>query len=253
MPFYYKLLVAYDGTRYAGWQVQPHAVAVANILESTFLHVFSKPVKIIGASRTDAGVHALGQVALVITDLHLDPATMMRAWNNALPGDIVIRSLCSSDETFHPQRAVKQKIYWYHIFNQRPLPFLARYGYALQRPCDDKKLYEALQIFVGEHDFRSFCTGDEQITTTRRIDAITIHFFKRFNACRIEVQGPGFLRYMIRRIVGASVEVASRRSLSIDYVRTILEAKNPEHSLPNAPAQGLMLAKIIYNNCKSEM
>lgn len=242
----YRLIIAYDGTDYSGWQVQPDQSAVANILQNTFTHVFNTPIKIIGASRTDAGVHAVGQVAVVITDLAIDAEKMLKVWNDHLPADIMIRSLIPVDASFHPQRNVKQKTYWYHIFPNRPLPFIQRYGYHFKYPFDHVKLYKALQVFVGTHDFRSFCTGYEQESTIRTIDSIKVHHIKRFNVWRIEVKGPGFLRYMIRRIVGAALEVASRDYLSIDDLRAVLLEKNPAQTLPNAPAQGLMLYKIIY-------
>lgn len=243
----YRLIIAYDGTDYAGWQSQLHTVAVTNILEKKFLHVFKKNIKIIGASRTDAGVHALHQVARIKTDFFVDPELLKNAWNNKLPSDIFIRFLELTDDNFHPQRNVAQKTYWYHVFPQRPLPFFARYGYNINNaPLDKDKLDEALQIFVGKHDFRSFCTGDEQLTTVRTIDSIKLHFFKRYNVYRIEVQGAGFLRYMIRRIVGASLYGACHKKISLESIQTILHNKNPEHSLPNAPPQGLMLGHILY-------
>lgn len=247
MSYYYRLVISYDGTAYAGWQSQRDALAVANILEKRFLHVFKKNVRLVGASRTDAGVHALYQVARIKTDLFIDPAIMMRAWNNKLPSDIIIRAIDQVDESFHPQRNVLGKTYWYHFFPERPLPFLARYGYSINKaPLEQEKLEHVLKIFVGKHDFRSFCTGNDHLSTTRSIDEITLHFFKRFNMYRIEVQGAGFLRYMIRRIVGASVYAACHKGISCEFIQTILEAKNPHHTLPNAPAHGLVLAHINY-------
>lgn len=243
---YYKIILAYDGTDFVGWQVQPNGCAVANVLHDVFVEVFKVHVSIIGASRTDTGVHALGQVVLVKTVLHLDPETLRNAWNNRLPSSLVIRSIEIVDETFHPQRNVDYKIYWYHFFIERPLPFAARYGYWVRYPTDFEKLRECLKIFVGTHDFRSFCTGDEQESTIKTIDAINLEYLPEYNAYRISVRGHSFLRYMIRRIVGATCEVASRPHLSLAYLHQLLQAKNPEHTLPNAPAQGLILAKIIY-------
>src|SRR5438128_2334288 len=145
----YKMVVAYDGTAYAGWQIQPDAVAIANVLQTTFFHVFHKSIKIIGASRTDAGVHALGQVASFVTDLSLDAKSMKKAWNNSLPGDILIRSLEKAADTFHPQCMVRQKIYWYHFFVERPLPFVQRYGHYVYKKVDITALQKSLALFVG--------------------------------------------------------------------------------------------------------
>ena len=108
------------------------------------------------------------------------------------------------------------------------------------------KLEQALQVFVGTHDFRSFATGDEKESTVRTIDAISLHYCKRLGAYRIMVTGKGFLKYMVRRIVGACLEVASHDILSIDDLEAVLAAKNPEHHLPKAPAQGLLLRRVCY-------
>ena len=207
MPVY-KLIVAYDGTAYHGWQLQPDLPTITGLLQSRFHSVFKIPIKITGASRTDAGVHALGQVAAFSLDIEIDPGKLLFAWNNALPHDIVIRSLEVAPDDYHPQRKVIQKTYYYHFFDKRPLPFLARYGYDAGS-IDHDKLHEGLQTFIGTHDFRSFCTGHEQESTIRTIDSIEIKHFSRYGVYRVVVKGPGFLRYQIRRIVGACLDVAA--------------------------------------------
>jgi tRNA pseudouridine38-40 synthase len=244
----YTLVVAYDGTDYFGWQLQKDKPSIAQALQTAFEQTFKKNITLIGASRTDAGVHAVGQVAAFSTELDIAAQTMHWAWNNALPADIMIRSLTNVDATFHPQKNVKQKTYYYHVFLQRPLPFVQRYGWFYKYPIDQQKLKELTKIFVGKHDFRSFCTGDEMgEDTIRTIDEIIIEEFKRFNMLRVTVKGERFMRHMIRRLVGALLEGASRNYLSERDLCDILAAKNPEHELPNAPAKGLMLYKIIYH------
>jgi tRNA pseudouridine38-40 synthase len=242
----YKAIIAYDGTEYNGWQAQPNQLSVANVLQNTFYSVFNKSIKIIGASRTDAGVHALGQVATFVTELELDTRTLVHAWSNRLSSNIVIRSLDEDFRYFHPQKNVVQKTYWYHFFLHRPLPFAERYGYFFRHPVNLEKLVKGLETFVGTHDFRSFCTGDEHHSTIRTIDSIAVHHLKRWGAYRIEVKGPGFLHFMIRRIVGACLEVSSRNFLSTDYLQEVLDQKSPQQTLPNAPAKGLLLYKIQY-------
>ncbi|OQA35946.1 MAG: tRNA pseudouridine synthase A [Candidatus Dependentiae bacterium ADurb.Bin331] len=244
----YKIIVAYDGTAYSGWQQQSESVAVSNRLEKTFAQVFGQSINLLAASRTDAGVHALGQVALFSTDLTIDKQSLLKAWNNRLPSDIYIRSIEHVNDSFHPHYAVDEKIYWYHVFSSRPLPFAARYGYHMRYQYCTEKLFNALQVFVGTHDFRSFCTGTDYHSTVRSIDQINVTYLHRWNAHRIEVRGPKFLRYMIRRIVGAALEIASRPELSIDYLNNIFIANDPNHTLPCAPAHGLMLAKIKYRS-----
>jgi tRNA pseudouridine38-40 synthase len=243
---HYKITVAYDGTDYFGWQVQKEKLSVAQKLQDVFEAVFDKKILILGASRTDAGVHAMGQVASFGVDLDIASNKMMRAWNNVLPPEIVIRSLKEVPEQFNPFINVVSKTYWYHFFLEHPLPFAARYGWHYRYPVNIEKLQQCLDVFVGTHDFRSFCSGDDLPNTVRRIDKVDVKFVPEYNAYRIEIIGPKFLRYMIRRIVGACIEVASRNHLAIEDIKRVLDAKNPEHTLPTAPAKGLMLYKIIY-------
>ncbi len=242
----YKIIIAYDGTDYYGWQVQVGHQTVTGVLQDTFKQVFAKEIQIAGASRTDAGVHALGQTAVFTTDLALDPEHLRFAWQNILPESILIRTITEVPLAWNPRHNVSQKIYQYHFFQERPLPFVARYGWHYRYPVDLEKLKQAFAIFIGTHDFRSFCTGDEYENTVRTIDAISVEYLARFKTYRIMVKGPGFLRYMIRRIVGACLEVASRDTLTIDDLKKALDEKNPSQLLPTAPAKGLLLYKIVY-------
>ena len=250
----YKIIVAYDGSDYFGWQVQTEHITVAGVLQDTFKSVFGKEILIKAASRTDAGVHALGQTATFMADLIIDPVALRHAWQNILPESILIRGLEEISLDWNPRHNVKQKTYFYHFFQERPLPFFGRYGWYYRYPVNQEKLKEALNVFVGTHDFRSFCTGDEYENTVRTIDAVDVEYLHRFRAYRISVKGPGFLRYMIRRIVGACLEVASRDTLQINDLKIALEKKNPLQLLPTAPAKGLMLYKIVYsaNNGESD-
>ncbi len=242
----YKLTIAYDGTDFSGWQVQPHAPSVAQTMQDVYARIFNEKITLVGASRTDAGVHALGQIAVCTSDLAIDNTTLMQAWNDALPPTIVIQSLEQVADDFHPIYGVKEKIYWYHFFLERPLPFVERYGWFYRYPVDMDRLRQALAVFVGMHDFRSFCTGtDMGSNTTRTIDSIEVSK-EQFGAWRITVKGPGFLRHMIRRIVGACLASASRDDLSADDLQAILEEKDPNQALINAPAKGLCLYSIRY-------
>lgn len=242
----YKIIVAYDGTDYCGWQKQKCVPSIAQRLEDSFALVFDKKISITGVSRTDAGVHAMGQVASFYVDFAIDSIKMFQAWNNLLPSDIVIRKLDEIGDDFNIHKNVVAKTYYYHFFTTRPLPFVQRYGWYYRYPIDPYKLQKALHIFVGTHDFRSFCTGDEYENTVRKIQTISLEYLKRYNIYRIVITGPRFLRYMIRRIVGASIEVASRELLSVSYLKEVLEEKNPEQTLPNAPAKGLLLYRVKY-------
>lgn len=245
-----KIVVAYDGTDYFGWQVQEGQKTVAGTLQDTFSYVFGSQIHLTAASRTDAGVHALGQVAVFNTDLSIEPEKLRHAWQNVLPESILIRSIEIVDDTFNPRHQVRQKTYYYHFFQERPLPMVARYGFYYRFPVDIKKLQDCLHVFVGTHDFRSFCTGDDYENTVRTIDSISVEYLQRFKAYRIIIKGPGFLRYMIRRIVGACLEVASRDTLTVADLQKALEQKNPLQLLPTAPAQGLWLYKLYITRKK---
>jgi tRNA pseudouridine38-40 synthase len=244
----YKMVVAYDGTVYHGWQRQPDAKAVVNVLEDTFKAIFQQSVSITGASRTDAGVHALGQVARFATDIKIAPDRLKYAWNNALPKDILIRDLQFASDDFNPRHGVVCKTYHYTFFVERPFPFVQQYGWYISRPVDLNLLQEALLVFVGTHDFRSFCTGYDMQSTIRTINSIYVEYDTYKQGYRIVVKGPGFLRYMIRRIVGACLAVASKDQFTCKDLVDALQQKNPQQILPNSPAKGLLLYNIEYED-----
>ena len=244
---YYKCTIAYDGTDYCGWQLQPDQPTVVQTLQKTFHKVFAREVTVVGASRTDAGVHAVGQVAVCRTELDIDARHIMWAWNNRLPYNIMICSCERVDQAFHPQRNVLQKTYRYYFSCERPLPITSRYRWHVRKEINIKKLEECLNVFVGTHDFRSFCTGDDMGSDTiRTIDDIVLSYNEKERAFCIEVQGASFLRYMIRRIVGASITVAAKSHLQVNYLKDVLLECNPLQTLPTAPAQGLVLQLIVY-------
>lgn len=242
----YKIVVAYDGTNYHGWQFQPNATTISQALTDAFASVFFQKISILGASRTDAGVHAFGQVAIVRSPIFIDCVTLLRAWSKALPSDIVIKDIKHLDKLVHPHDGVIQKTYAYHFFMQRPMPFVQRYGWYIHRPVDLDILQKALNVFLGTHDFRSFCSGDDLTDTVKTIDSVAINYVPEWNSYRIEVKGKSFLRYMVRRIVGACLEIASRKHLTLNDLIFVLEQRNPCHTLPNAPAKGLILERIEY-------
>lgn len=242
----YKIIVSYDGTNYAGWQSQGDGSTVAEALVKAFIDVFKSQPVLRGVSRTDAGVHAMGQVVLLRTTVTLAPERLIFAWNNRLPDAIVLREACLVESDFKLHAKVIEKTYYYHFFTQRPQPFVARYGWYCQKPLDLDKLKSALQVFVGTHDFRSFCTGYDWSDTVRTVNTINLQYLSQYEMYRIVVRGPRFLRYMIRRMVGASIQVASNSHLSIDILDKVMQQKNPEQTLLNAPAKGLMLYRVRY-------
>ena len=244
----YKIVVAYDGTDFYGWQVQPSVVTIASVLQKSFYRLFSREIVITGASRTDAGVHALGQVATFVTDLNIDTEQIRVAWNNGLPDSILIRSLERVDSKFHIFSDVLNKTYYYHLFYKHPLPFAVRYGWYWKfiDDVDFDIFYRAMKCFVGEHDFRSFCKNEKDKPTVRVIDAISMKKFDRFSAFRIELKGKGFLRYQIRRMLGAALDVAKSKRLSVDFIKEQLKNPCDQQQFTRAEGRGLCLRKIVY-------
>jgi tRNA pseudouridine38-40 synthase len=243
----YKAIVAYDGTHYHGWQAQKDLPTIAQTMQDAFKQVFGVAITVAGVSRTDAGVHAHGQVVGIRIPFVIEPEALRRAWNGHLPATISIRSVERIANDVNIYDDVEQKTYIYQIFTERPLPVRARYGWHIKKPICRVKLEQALNIFVGTHNFKSFCSDDERgDDTVRTINTITVREHPRQQMIRIIIKGPTFLRYMIRRIVGAALAAATRDDISLDFVREILQAQNPRHMLPNAPAQGLTLWRITY-------
>ncbi len=242
----YKLIVAYDGTEYCGWIQQLDQMSVLQSMADTFLRVFGQPVYLLGASKTDAGVHALGQVALAKTDLEIDVEKLKWAWNNALPESISIKAIESAPD-FHPHHNVLEKTYWYHLFVERPLPFYARYGVHVMRTINWNLFDETLQAFVGSHNFQAFYTGNDREDTMRTINAIHREYNSQYNCYRVIIRGKSFLRHMVRRMIGAALTVATHGTISVDVVKSALKTGILSREMLTAPAKGLMLYEITYN------
>ena len=248
----YKLTLAYDGTDYVGWQRQPTGMSIEQVLSASFMRTFEQQCRLLGASRTDAGVHAFGQVILCDVPFAVCPQQLKFAWGRALPPAVTIRS-CSHDDQFHPHVNVKSKTYHYTIFTKQPSPFMARYGWYCYRPLDLAKLKEALNSFVGTYDFRAFCAeGMHQNGTVRTIDCIAVDEVESGSVYRVRVVGKQFMRHMIRRLVGAAVHCAIHPEVSVEAIRDVRDAKDPNHPLPKAPAHGLLLYSIEYREEKTK-
>lgn len=244
----YKLILAYDGTRYAGWQQQKELPSIEQVLKSSFTKVFGRTiVQMVAASRTDAGVHALGQVVLCSFEIELPPERIKKIWNDALPADVVIRSLVIAPTDFHPWYNVAHKEYCYYITTEKPLPFLAPYVWYSRGPLDFAKMKEALTLFVGTHDFTPFASADDERTDlVRTVDAVTISYLKKWRVWQITVIGKKFVRHMVRRMVGAAVYIAADKKRNCAILQQTLASGLRAHEYPTAPAQGLVLRSIKY-------
>ncbi|HEY9574881.1 MAG TPA: tRNA pseudouridine(38-40) synthase TruA [Lachnospiraceae bacterium] len=240
-----KLTVAYDGSNYCGWQVQPNGETIQGLLNWHLSQLLGEEIKTIGASRTDAGVHARGNVAVFDTETKILPEKISYALNARLPQDIRVWESKEVDKSFHPRFAKTVKTYEYCILNRKFADPLHRlYSYFCYVPLDVEKMKEAAAYLEGEHDFKSFCTENPQITSTvRQIYRIEIE--KKEDLIRIEICGNGFLYNMIRIIAGTLMEVG-RGKIPPEKIKEILSAKDRNLAGPTARACGLTLKEILY-------
>ena len=202
-----KLTVAYDGTNYCGWQVQPNGITVQEALNQCLSEFSGENIETIGASRTDAGVHALGNVAVFDTEMRMPGDKFSFALNQRLPEDIRIQKSEEVDANFHPRYVKSQKTYEYRILNCRfPIPTERFYSHFTYIPLDVDKMKEAASYLIGEHDFKSFCgTGAQVKTTVRTVKEIQIE--KSGDRITIRITGEGFLYNMVRIIAGTLMDI----------------------------------------------
>ena len=241
-----KLLIEYDGTNYRGWQVQPDGPTIQGMLEEKLSRLTSERTHVFGSGRTDSGVHALGQVAHFRTQSQMDIRTIQRALNSLLPPDIVIREVEEVDEGFHARKQSKSKVYEYRILN-RNLRSVFHRGYVWHIPqkLNLEEMKKATQSLIGEHDFSAFRTvGSPTRTTVRRV--IRGEWKRgRDGLIRFEIEANGFLKQMVRSIIGTLVEIGRGKRKASD-LRKVLNSKDRKEAGPTAPAQGLFLKEVKY-------
>ncbi len=245
MPTRYKLTIAYDGTAYSGWQRQPDPVrTVQRAVEKAAGEIVNHPVTVAGSSRTDAGVHAMGQVAQMDITTHIEPGRLRLAINSRLPADILIRKLEPVEPAFDVSRAVKKR-YRYLIWADRDRPVFHRYFvYHFWPRLNLGTMRESCKLFVGTHDFAAFQgRGDDRQTTTRTIFHCDIH--QRGPLVIFSVEGSGFLYHMVRNMVGTVLETG-RGHWPAAQVGQLLEAGEQGECGPCAPASGLCLQWIRF-------
>ena len=240
-----KLTIAYDGTNYCGWQVQPNGITIEEVLNKTLSKLTGENILVIGASRTDSGVHAMGNVAVFDTESTIPAEKMAVALNQRLPDDIVIMKSEEVALDFHPRYCDCSKTYEYHIINSRiPIPTKRLTNYFVSYVLDIEKMRKAAAYLVGEHDFVSFCNVRTDVeNTVRTITSLDI--LTDGNKIIIRITGNGFLYNMVRIIVGTLIRVG-RGFYEPEQVKEILEAKNRMAAGVTAPAHGLILVKIDY-------
>lgn len=240
-----KLTLEYDGTRYLGWQVQPQGPTVQEKLEEAILRITGERVRVIGAGRTDAGVHAEGQVASVRLSSVMPVRKMCAALNAVLPPDIAVRSVEEVGEDFHARYSAKSKRYRYTIINRPVRTALCR-GAALHipRPLDVAAMKEAASHLRGTHDFSSFgCNAGRNDNPVRKVLEVSVE--RQGDRVVIEIEAVSFLYKMVRSIVGTLIDVGKGK-LTPDEFLHILEARDRKCARPTAPPEGLCLAMVTY-------
>ena len=241
----YKLTIAYDGTRFFGWERQPDRDTIQGKLESVLEKLCGTSVDVIGAGRTDAGVHARAMVASVRMDVQESCEEIRDYMNRYLPDAIAVREVKEAGDRFHARYNAIGKTYRYTCFDGPVKPvFDRRYVTMLDYRPDLERMRRAAELLTGEHDFKSFC-GNPRMkkSTVRMVDSITIERHK--DRIQFTFHGSGFLQNMVRILVGTLLEVG-RGYWDVAYVQTILDAKDRKLAGPTAPPEGLCLMKVDY-------
>ena len=240
-----RLLVAYDGTDYCGFQWQNNGPTIEDVLKTALEDLLKEPVRLISASRTDAGVHSLGNVVVFDTASRIPADRFAYAINRGLPPDIAIQASDEVPLTWHPRKQVSKKTYEYRILNRKmPDPTKRRDHYFYHYPLDETRMKQAAEYLAGTHDFASFVSaGSTAETTVRTIHSIDV--FRKGEIITIRVCGNGFLYNMIRIIAGTLILIGSGQ-MEPEQMQTILSAKDRSSAGPTAPACGLTMIGITY-------
>lgn len=234
------LTVAYDGTNYNGWQLQPNGETIESVLNRCLRELTGEEIMVIGASRTDTGVHAMGNIAVFDTQSRIPGDKFAYALNQRLPGDIRVRGSREVSPDFHPRHCKSRKTYEYRIYCAPfPLPTKRLYSYFTYHLLNIDHMSRGAEYLVGEHDFKSFCSVQTQaLTTVRQVDAVRV--YQEGDEIVIRVSGRGFLYHMVRIIAGTLMEVGRGR-MEPERIGEILAAKDRQAAGPTAPACGLTL------------
>jgi tRNA pseudouridine38-40 synthase len=244
-----KLVLAYDGTDFFGWQVQPEAATVQGALASAIGRVTGEKVVPQGSGRTDAGVHALGQVATFVTQSPIPPENLVGALNDVLPPTIRVLEAAEAPAEFHARKSARAKTYRFRMYRRAICPpFLARYVWHYPYPLDEDRMQEVAGRIVGEHDFTSFAAvdperGREETSNVRQI--FSSSWERQDEEFVYTVRGNGFLHHMVRNLVGTFLMAGKGTLKASDFTR-ILEARSRSTAGATAPASGLCLVSVEY-------
>ncbi len=247
----YKFLIQYDGTDFHGWQIQDNQRTVQGELERVLSSIEDADVSVAGSGRTDAGVHAEGQVATAKISRNFTPDKLRVAINGNLWRDVRILSVERADDDFHARFSAKGKTYIYRVINAPVIsPFWSRYAYHEHRPLDVSKMNEAARLFLGEHDWTAFsAASSESENKVRTISEFSVESEwderAKSSLIKFRISGNGFLRYMVRSIVGTMLEVG-RGEKDFDTIQTAIINGDRNLAGKTAPPQGLTLLKVDY-------
>lgn len=240
-----RFTLAYDGTNYSGWQRQANASTVQEVVEAALSRICKEQIKVVGSGRTDAGVHAIGQVVSFRTSCRIPAERLTCALNSILPSDIVARDSKEGEADFHARYSAKEKLYRYVIYNDfLPSPFSRLYTWHVPLDLDFLAMRQAAEYFTGTHDFSAFCAaGGVAVNPVRSIYSSC--WRKSENLLEYEVRGSGFLYHMVRNMVGTMLEIGKKK-YPPDAVPQILSSKQRSMAGITAPPQGLYLVEVKY-------
>lgn len=237
--------IAYDGTNYCGWQIQNNGITVEEVINRELSSLLKEDIHVIGASRTDSGVHALGNVAVFDTETRIPGEKISFALNQRLPDDIRVQESKEVAQDFHPRYCNSIKTYEYKILNRTfPMPTERLYSHFVYMKLDVDKMKEAAEYIVGEHDFKSFCSSHSQVENTVRT-VYSIDIAKDGDMIKILIKGNGFLYNMVRIIVGTLMKVGLK-VYPPEHVQEIIEAKDRGQAGQKVAACGLTLVRLEY-------
>jgi tRNA pseudouridine38-40 synthase len=241
----FKLTLEYEGTAYHGWQVQPALPTIQGLLQDTLAQIVGAPVQVTGAGRTDAGVHALGQVASFRAETRLDASTLRRGLNASLPRDIVVRCAEEAPPRFDARRSAQSKIYRYSILcRDHPSAFLGRHSLYVPQPLDFGAMAQAAELVVGAHDFSAFRAGTCGAATPVRT-VLGAVWRQDGDLWHFEITANAFLQHMVRILVGTLLEVG-RGKRPPSHVADVLLARDRRRAGRTAPPHGLCLVEVHY-------
>jgi tRNA pseudouridine38-40 synthase len=240
---HYRMTVSYDGTDYSGWQRQPNRLTIQGELEKALHRFRERPVGVNGSGRTDAGVHALGQVAHFQAELSLGDDELRRALNGQLPGDIRVTSLERTHPDFHARKSARSKIYRYRIVNSPGIsPFDMRYALHFPRPLDLPAMRRGAALFVREADFTPF-SSNRLLYPVRRV--LRSEITRAGEEVHFTVEATGFLKYMVRTMMGTLLEIGTGRLLP-EGIDALFKRRTRSLGSPTAPPRGLCLMTVKY-------